>query len=123
MRASSERRGKGDATRFQKRPASLQFDGYVRAAKSLAQRVARLLDFQQLDRRLATVGQPHLHRCAAIEIDDRKEGGLLLFVGTNQNRGDKEREVHGVGSPVWRRCIGIRVRSGYAGGSVADAET
>jgi hypothetical protein len=45
---------------------------------------------------VAAVGEPHLHGLAAIEIDGRIER-FLRFVGTDQNRGDEECEVHGVG--------------------------
>jgi hypothetical protein len=79
--------------------AAVDFDGQVRAAKGLAQRVARLLGFQQLDRRLAAVRETHLDRFAAIEIDGRKER-VLRFVGPDQNRGDQDGEVYGVGSAV-----------------------
>jgi hypothetical protein len=79
--------------------AAVDFDGDVRAAKRRAQRVARLLDFHEPDRRLAAVGELHLDRFAAIQIDGGKER-FLRFVGTHQDRGDKECEVHGVGSPV-----------------------
>ena len=110
-----DRNGQPVVARGEGGRAAIDFDGHVRAAKGLAQRVARLLDFEQLDRRLAAVGEPHLNRFAAIEIDGRKER-LLILVATDQNRGDKECEVHGVGFPVWRRCSGIRLRSGHAAG-------
>src|SRR5262245_32782385 len=81
--------------------AAVDFDGHVCAAKRLAQRVARLLDFHELDCRLAAIRQAHFHRFAAIEIDGGKER-FLRFIGPNQNRGDQERERHGVASPIWR---------------------